>query len=108
VGREAADPRRPCPLHHAALGGAPRRLDNLLMDRRLTRDQLDARVRAYLEAHPGSTAREIAKAMGATSSKSAESRRVYVSLDRLRARGEVVSDDSWPARWSLAEPPVLL
>ena len=72
----------------------------------MTRDEIDQAVRDQLAAAPGSSAREIAKALfpdGRDSRTNAS--RIYDALERLRLRGEIVKTDAnrWPANWRLAD-----
>lgn len=70
----------------------------------MTRDEIDQSVRDQLAAAPGSSAREIAKALfpDGRDSQTHDSR-IYNALERLRLRGEATSTDTWPRRWQLAD-----
>jgi hypothetical protein len=64
-------------------------------------------VMAWLAAHPGSTARDVATMLTGGPPSHSEHTNAYVVLRSLRDRGDIERiDGSFPQRWRVAEAPV--
>jgi hypothetical protein len=71
----------------------------------VNRDEADKFVLAFINEHPGCTAREVSAALGDSRSRSQERNIAYAALARLEGRGVVKADRSEPTRrWHPAVP----